>query len=402
MPKIKITEIDSSSTGLSVAADNVVYIPGPALLGEEPAVAGEEATAPVLYMTAAELDAGAATNKYDTTALSFKLAKYLIDTYGFYVLYEGLANGATTVPASCWTALQDRGSYSIRFLTTGQYGGAPAGVDAENKPTGGIDAAMVTCAKKRGDCIALYDHPENTATVEAVRGYFAGITANGEYAAGFTPWFETSVAAFGKGVAIPASFGYLFAYGRTIQNYPEWYAVAGPSRGLISEISAPTIKYSESDCEILQSRSASGEVALDAEGDNASFAINPIAPIRPFGYIIWGNRTLLTPTNAGLKATSFLNIRNMICTIKKVMFQAARRFTFDQNNDMLWINFSSAIIPTLENMKSGEGLLGYKFRRVATSKKARLKANLVIVPIEAVEDFEINLELTDSIETIES
>ena len=52
-------------------------------------------------------------------------------------------------------------------------------------------------------------------------------------------------------------------------------------------------------------------------------------------------------------------------------------------------------------MKSGNGIEGYRFVRQATTKKARLRAKVIIVPIEAVEDFELEVSLEDSLEVVE-
>ena len=52
-------------------------------------------------------------------------------------------------------------------------------------------------------------------------------------------------------------------------------------------------------------------------------------------------------------------------------------------------------------MQSGDGIYGYRFIKQSTSKKARLKARLKIVPVEAVEDFDLEVMLTDSLEVVE-
>jgi hypothetical protein len=48
-------------------------------------------------------------------------------------------------------------------------------------------------------------------------------------------------------------------------------------------------------------------------------------------------------------------------------------------------------------MKADQGISDYKFVKVADSRKALLNAKIRIVPIEAVEDFEISLFLEDSL-----
>jgi hypothetical protein len=92
----------------------------------------------------------------------------------------------------------------------------------------------------------------------------------------------------------------------------------------------------------------------------------------------------------------FLNIRQLCTTIKKELYVACRRFTFDPNSDTLWFNFINAIKPTLELMKADQGIKDYKILKVATDKKATLKAKIRIIPIEAVEDFDLEISLEDS------
>ena len=50
-------------------------------------------------------------------------------------------------------------------------------------------------------------------------------------------------------------------------------------------------------------------------------------------------------------------------------------------------------------MKADQGIDEYEIIKVATTQKATLKARIRIVPIEAVEDFDITIELADSFTT---
>lgn len=198
------------------------------------------------------------------------------------------------------------------------------------------------------------------------------------------------------GTKIPAAFGYLFAYANSIKNNPEWYAVAGFDRGVIPELSSVAYEYCGSDIEILQARGKERAVDLDDEADNVGMSINPIAYIRPAGHIIYGNRTMKSNTaSKGTTATSFLNVRNLVSAITKVMYDGAKKYTFEQNNDLLWLNFQAYVRPTLEQMKNGNGIADYNFVKEPTNAKARLKAKVNIIPIEAVEDFDLSIIMTD-------
>jgi hypothetical protein len=48
-------------------------------------------------------------------------------------------------------------------------------------------------------------------------------------------------------------------------------------------------------------------------------------------------------------------------------------------------------------MKADQGIADYKFIKVASNRKAFLSAIVRIVPIEAVEDFDISIYLEDSL-----
>ena len=49
-------------------------------------------------------------------------------------------------------------------------------------------------------------------------------------------------------------------------------------------------------------------------------------------------------------------------------------------------------------MKGDQGIAGYRLSKVETTEKAALKAIIRIVPIEAVEDFDISIYLEDNVE----
>lgn len=200
----------------------------------------------------------------------------------------------------------------------------------------------------------------------------------------------------------PGFLDYLACFAKSTKSNPDYYAIAGSTRGSSPLASwAPLAKYGDADVDILQVRDG----GLN-DVNKGHIASNPIAFIRPYGNIIWGNRTMhpLSAPNNGfstkvqLLASDFLNIRNLCCDIKKTIYRASRRFTFDPNSDTLWFNYKAAITPLLEKMKTTDGIRDYQIVKVATTKKALLASRIIISPIEAVEDFDITIELTDAIQ----
>ena len=67
---------------------------------------------------------------------------------------------------------------------------------------------------------------------------------------------------------------------------------------------------------------------------------------------------------------------------------------------MLWVNFCNSIKPLLEQMKADQGIADYKIIKQKTNRKAFLAVVIRIVPIEAVEDFDISIHLEDSLEGV--
>ena len=446
MPKIRINEHDMTGVIQKSPISNIIYIP--ILTNEAVPLTDKGKVVSICYSrkelenrigshlvkkialpsTPSESDVTATKESIELAKKSrvmYNIATRLIDL-GFPVLVEGVTATKKTItvdkekketvevkevaiPTDSINLLKDKSLFDIRFLTSG--------IDVVN------NANLIGVADARQDCIALINLDE-TATgfdykVATIRAGFA--TKPSVYAAGFTPWFYSEHPTLIKGVedsttvsdkpateeaekvAIPAAYGYLFAYGRMLaNNAAEWQAVAGPERGIIPELSDVCYTYSYEDVEILQARGADALVELDDANDNVGIAINPIAWVRPNGYILYGNRTLKA-NDAKKKTTaqSFLNIRNGVNAIKKVMYDAGRTFVFEQNTEVLWINFRNYITPLLDRMQSSDGLLGYTFVKVATDAKARLKAKLTVIPVEAVEDFDLDVYLVDDLTVTE-
>lgn len=205
----------------------------------------------------------------------------------------------------------------------------------------------------------------------------------------------------------PGYLYYLLCYVTNTKTTPDWFAISGAVRGSGPFAIRLIEQFGDADIDLFQPRSASGEIDNYGNDKNLNhIATNGICNIRPYGNIVWGNRTmhpLNVPANGSseeiqLVASDFLNIRSLCCDLKKTIYRAARRYTFDPNSDELWFNFKSAVTPLLEKMKSNQGIRDYQFIKIATRKKALFAAKIIITPIEAVEDFDITVQLDDSIE----
>ncbi len=403
MPKVIIAEKDLTNAGEPQFDDYITLFPSTVALSDL-GVGQEE------YFTSAskfkerlprvQPESGS-TSEVINWSIETKIVYRLLEL-GMTVLYRVIgAEGELYSYENFWKKYEDKGLYNLRFLTIGSSTSASA------------CNCAIQCAAARGDAVALI--PAGTSeSVDNMLTFVNSLSVgeitreNGvvenpfKYAAAFAPTFsfkETSEFAEVK-EKYPGYFGYLACFAKHTKSFADWFAMAGSVRGKLpfEEVKATTA-YGQADIDKLQKRTL-------AEGETSAKAVNVIANIRPYGDIMWGNRTLFPIVvdeehGTGLRASSFLNVRNLCCDIKKTLYRAARRFTFEPNSDSLWINFKGAITPLLEQMKSGQGIRGYKIIKETAAQKATLKAIVKIIPIEAVEDFDLTVELSDSISVTE-
>ena len=327
---------------------------------------------------------------------------------GYTVLFKKLTANSELDSADFWAPLKDKSVFNFRYVMTGGYYSASAMNQICSLAAFNNDAKLETFETiddlaGRGDCIALCDIDENMTGNEIHSGLtmkeaikrigkaVKNITAN-EYSAIFAPKVTYEMTHTEEDIyqnnTFPASFHYLACAARTFNRYNEWYAVAGYSRGISNyAVNNTTVKL--------------GEIAINTLAPRilnsyTNKSVNLILHERG-NYYLWGNRTGYALDNRGIVFHHFLNIRQLCCSIKKQLFTACKQFTFDPNSDLLWINFVNSIKPTLEAMVADQGIKGYTITRTANDKKALLTARIRIVPIEAVEDFDISIHLEDSL-----
>lgn len=279
--------------------------------------------------------------------------------------------------------LKSKGTYpALKFITTGAY--------PSFETTANIDAKLLEVASARGDCVALIDHipdskRELTGDGSVIKAVEDKAYTNPEYGAMFTPAgiYANQVT---QNVIMVASFGYIIAYAVSVQSNPTWLAAAGAQRGKVSNLVRELAKGKLTDA-----------VIDTYQARNSKASINPITEIKPYGELVWGNRTLKNnQAEGGLTAQSFLNIRSLLCDLKKVIYTTCKGLTFEQNSDILWINFKAGIVPLLDQMVNGNGLRDYEIKRKKSDVKGQLKATIRLYSIEAVEDFYITIELSDA------
>jgi len=290
---------------------------------------------------------------------------------------EFTVNGFYAALPNRLSALTDRDAFGIEFITTGGY---------PNYGNSDLASQMLRVAATRTETIALldpnYDSPVLN-TYNSVNGSmnpadYLGGEWTGKYGAMFVPAGKYSTD-FGV-TEFPGSYAYLRnVYGASSV---AWNATAGVNRGLVPTLIAPNERIN-------------AELREQVQG-NQGVSINPIVALVPFGFTIRGNRTF-NNNIVNLTKSSFLNIRRLCNEIKKVVYPATESLRFEQDSIVLWDRFRALLTPTLDRMITGFGIQSYKIVRVPTTKRATIAARIEISPIEAIENFEISLELSDTV-----
>lgn len=294
--------------------------------------------------------------------------------------------------------LEDKGEYTVKYITTGGYpsfeycGFKTEGELNDSYP---IVVKMVEVASTRGDAVAIIDHTNfasrpldatnNNSVYHILESGTYGVSAQSEFATMFTPWaYYTCPNAPSNGTTqcMPASYGYLTSLAKSIKTNPNWLAIAGVARGQV-----PNILY-------LNTIERLSNTIANAYQPRKGISINAITNIKPYGLTIWGNRTTMN-AEENLVAHSFLNLRNLVSDVKKQAYVTAKKLIFEQNSDILWLNFKAGVSPVLDQMISGHGIGGYKILKGTTKEKAKLVATIKLYPIYAVEDFDITIVMAD-------
>ena len=329
-------------------------------------------------------------------------------------LKEILKLGGKVIVANSWgdaiKYCSDRNQYDVKFLLAKE----EESVNVENEEALNTELkCALKIATKRRDCVVIYTknkpqitEEENTllSTILPQEDNFLKgekRAEQGKYVLAFYGDIHSIDDVSNK---LDAGKGYLLAYFNNIaQGSAEWLAVAGARRGIIPGYVTDTF-LTEDEIDKMQLRTK-GDVLK-----TSFIAINPIIQIKPYGTRIWGNRTCL-PNNAIAESTdpdqdqlvagSFANLRVALADIKKEIYKAGRSCQFEQNTDILWVNFRAKVDPLLEEMKSSYGIAGYRwFRDKEHELRGELRAVLKLVLVEPVEDITVTLELRDSLEEI--
>lgn len=265
--------------------------------------------------------------------------------------------------------------------------------DLDDNSVEKVDAKLVEIVKSRGNALYLVDGDPDAA-YDAFYAYCGNF--NTSYAAGIGPWGTARFLNTGSYRLLPGSYALLISWAQSCaEGSPVWMAPAGVKRASLEGF------YKKPKYEV-------GKAILDSwqNHDYAKpdgYKVNPIMKAKQYGYVIYGNSTLLHNRSDG--ATSMLQLlstRVLANLIKSKSFDISLSLQFDQMSDELYVQFKTLMGTYLDQLRYGGAIYDYEIV-VDSSSVTRTDLNEKTVPViirisptPAVENFDITLELSQA------
>lgn len=334
-----------------------------------------------------------------------------------------------------WDFLNDKNAYNLKFLTTGNYFTVPVydkndeSIDAELKVIPTVEEtnwafdfttlnALLPLAGSRKDCALLVDlgyYDGEGAPLAGITGsdlagaYKKALEYTNSGNKAYTPNYfvkedasgnkissraytllpncnmSYSVGANTYTVKVPSSLVYLYNFAMSERDNNQWLPSAGVTRGTLNSLFTPDLEISKYYLDT--------NIISDSEG----VSFNGIVNVRPYGYTIWGDRTLLDQEALrGVQATSYMSIRNLVSDIAHRAYESAIQHTYETNNDVTWLNFKSQVVTLLDQMKTSSVVQTYEIRRGETEEYNKMVMIITVYVNLPVENFDIYVNLENA------
>ena len=255
-----------------------------------------------------------------------------------------------------------------------------------------VDAVLCEAVKGRGTALYLVDGIAGS-TPEEFYSYCSQF--NTSYAAGIGPWGYSKFLNTGATCLLPGSYAMLVQWIKsTSEGVPIWMAPAGVKRSSLGSF------YVKPQYEIGKSILDAWQVN-DDDPVNDCYKVNPIMRAKSYGYIVYGNSTLLHSSEDG-RTSMLQSISTRVTSnvIKKVAFNVALSLQFDQMVGDLFTQFKTLMGVTLDEMKYQGAIYDYRVIvdtsvvTVGNLNERRVPVIIQISPAPAVENFDITVEIT--------
>jgi hypothetical protein len=193
-------------------------------------------------------------------------------------------------------------------------------------------------AEERGNTIVLVD-PENYGQTNTSTVAGRADAYDNSYAASYWPWCQTLDPDTGQRVFVPASTMVLGVYAQNDKLAEEWFAPAGATRGLLTNVIRTEKTLTKANRDTLYNS-----------------RINPIATFPNTGVVVFGQKTLQKQASA----LDRVNVRRLLINLKNVIGDIAKNLVFENNTAATRNSFVSQANAYLETVQQKQGLFAFK------------------------------------------
>lgn len=257
-----------------------------------------------------------------------------------------------------------------------------------------VDKVISDAVISRGTAIYLVDGIQGSSP-EEFHAYCQQSQFNTSYCAAIGPWCYAKFINTGVTSLLPGSYSFLIAWIKSCsEGVPVWMAPAGVKRASLGSFFVKP-QYEIGKAILDQWQLNNEDPTLDA------FKINPIMRAKNYGYVVYGNSTLLHNSTEG--QTSMLQqigTRVMANLIKRESFNISLNLQFDQMVGDLYAQFKTLMSVKLDELKYKGAIYDYRvivdnsLITVGNLNERKVPVTIQISPAPAVENFEITLEIT--------
>ena len=204
-------------------------------------------------------------------------------------------------------------------------------------------------------------------------------TTNTNYACTYGNWFLQYDKVVDKNVWVPPSGVIGAAFANNDATYQPWFAPAGFTRGLLSNVLEAAIRPNQ------KQRDQFYKIGL-----------NPIAFFPADGYVIFGQKTL----QAKPSAFDRINVRRMFLWAEKAVRRTVKYYVFEPNTARTRASILAVLEPIFQRIKNTEGL--YDFLLVCDDRNNsptvidnnELVVDIYLKPVRAAEFILVNFYAT--------
>lgn len=256
-----------------------------------------------------------------------------------------------------------------------------------------IDALLTDLASSLGTAVYFIDGASSWDDA-TMYGYCSQF--NISYAAGIGPWGYAQLVSTGELRLLPGSYALINSWANSCAaGNPIWMAPAGTKRATLGSFYKETARFV-------------GKTTLDMWQNHeyvvpGDYKVNPIMEIRQYGYVVYGNSTLLqVKTDGSTSQLQALSTRVLCNQIKRQALRISLTLQFDQMARDLYSEFRALMTDYMEQLRYNNALYSYQIvlsENTVTSADLNERTVPVIIrisPIPAAENFDITLEIAQA------